>query len=52
MLQSIRRLLPPDVDPTENILLGGPDFQWGPKKYKLVAEAVSEFVKKSKRFGS
>ena len=50
LLQSIGSVLPVGVDPTENILLGGSDFLWGPKKYKVVAEALCEFIKQTKRF--
>ena len=50
MMQSVSYVLPVGIDPTENILLGGPDFQWGPKKYQAVSEAVCEYVEQTSRF--
>jgi len=50
MMQSVRTVLPVGTDPTEQILLGGADFEWGTRKYQKVAKAVCEFVEQTGRF--
>jgi len=50
MMQTVCAVLPVGTDPTENILLGGSDFRWGPTKYKAVAQAVCKYVEQTCRF--